>query len=361
MAVKWRRHVVLACSIGVLTGLAISYYSFQDSGMSFLDLILNQRFVKNTFFSFVLSVLIYAANLISTLSMERVLAKLNEKYEISLRKLSRNIIFFVNGVLTSVVSYYVFLSILLNLFYNISFASFLNGSHMRFSNLIAIIMISMFVLLIVFVFSYNDQLRQLEIKNKEMEIALQKSQIESMKEQLSPHFLFNNMNVLISTIQEDPVKAEQFARSFSKIYRYVLEQLDNTVCSISDELSFIKDYVYLLNVRYDNAIDFVISDEVYNYQEELIPTLSLQVLIENVVKHNVIPSEGKIKIVLEIQNNGLLLWNEKRVKHRKEFSSKVGLKNLSQRTRLLFHQDIIIKNLEKSFSVNIPFNRQDSK
>ncbi|WP_010250578.1 sensor histidine kinase [Myroides injenensis] len=359
MAVKWRRHIILACSIGVLTGLAISYYSFQDSGMSFLELMISSVFLKNTFFSFVLSVLIYAANLFSTLLMEGILDKLNVRYELSLSKLSKNAIFFINGVVTSAISYYLFLSILLNWFYNISYATFFNGDYMRLGNFIAIVMISVFVLLIVFLFGYNDRLRLLEIKNKEMEIALQRSQIESMKEQLSPHFLFNNMNVLISTIQEDPIKAERFARSFSKIYRYVLEKLDYTMCSVLDELTFIKDYVYLLNVRYDNAIDFEIADEVYNYLEEQIPPLSLQVLIENVIKHNIIPSEGKIKVVLEIQNDGLLLWNEKRIKSRKEFSSKVGLKNLSQRYSLLFHQDIIINDLENSFSVNIPFNRKD--
>ncbi|MDM1346208.1 histidine kinase [Myroides marinus] len=357
MVVNWRRHIVLASIIGILTSLAISYYSFQDKGMTFGEMLVNYRFIKNTFFSFVLSILIYATNVLTSSFVCMLMDRRDAKNSLPMSKMYRNIVFFINGVLTSVFSYYIFLGTLLNLFYDIPFSKFFSGNHLQFGNFLGIVLLSVFILLIVFTFAYHDQLRLLEIKNKEMEIALQKSQIESMKEQLSPHFLFNNLNVLISTIQEDPVKAEQFARSFSKIYRYVLEKLDHTSCALGDELAFIKDYVYLLNVRYDNAIDFEISDEVEKYVDILLPTLSLQILIENVVKHNTIPSEGKIKVLLKIEEGGLVLWNERCAKPKQVDSAGVGLQNLSKRSQLLFKQEIEIRDSEDSFSVRIPLTQ----
>lgn len=353
MVVNWRRHIVFALSFGVLLSLAISYFSFQDKG-SFVELLSNTKFKKAAFFSFVLSVLIYLANFATSTLVGYCITRREKKINAQLSKKVKNIAFFINGMVTSVLSYYLFLAVMLNLFYGLSYADFYKGDHIRFGNFLAIVLISVFVLLIVFVFAYNDQMRLLELKNKEIEIALQKSQIASMKEQLSPHFLFNNMNVLISTIQEDPVKAEQFARSFSKIYRYVLEKLDYTSCALSDELKFIADYVYLLNVRYDDAIDFRIDDEVLKYGDVEVPTLSLQILIENVVKHNTIPSEGKIRVELKIGEEGLVLWNEKCTKPKQVDSSGVGLQNLSRRSQFLFQRDIVITDLEDSFSVGIP-------
>ncbi|EPH08302.1 histidine kinase [Myroides odoratimimus] len=360
MVINWRRHILLATSFGLILSLMISYYSFQDKGMSFFELFGNARFQKATFSSFVLSVLIYLSNFITSTLVCWGIERREKKIKGRLSKKVSNIAFFINGIITSVIAYYLFLAIMLNIFYGLSFKDFYNGDHMRFGNFLAIVLISVFILLVVFIFAYNDQLRLLELKNKEIEIELQKSQIESMKEQLSPHFLFNNMNVLISTIQEDPVKAEQFARSFSKIYRYVLERLDNTSCALSDEVAFIKDYVYLLNVRYDNAIDFRISDEVMHYSDIQVPTLCLQILIENVVKHNIIPSDGKISVILTVEDNGLVLWNERCAKPKQVDSTGLGLQNLSKRSLLLFKQDIVIKDLEDSFSVRIPLVRKDS-
>ena len=359
MVFNWRRHIVLASSFGVFTSLVISYYNYQNKGMSFVELFTNYGFLKNLLFSFILSVLIYGANLFTSVLLWRVMDKRVKIFGVSLTSMLKNTVYFINGIITSVLSYYLFLGMMLNLFYAVTFQDFYKGNHFNFGNFLGVILLSVFILLIVFAFTYNDQIRILALQNKEMEIALQKSQIESMKEQLSPHFLFNNLNVLISTIQEDPLKAEKFARSFSKIYRYVLEKLDATSCTLADELSFIKDYVYLLNVRYDNAIAFEVAKEVAAYNDVHLPTLSLQILIENVVKHNTIPSDGKIKVLLRIEDGELVLWNEKSAKPKQVDSSGLGLLNLSKRCELLCGKDISISDLVDSFSVNIPlFNNE---
>lgn len=353
MVVNWRRHITLSTAFAVVSSLIVTYFYFTNRDIGIGEMLSSGRYWKNVVFSFLLSILIYGANLVANTLLCLVLDKRDVKVGVPLSRKFRNVAYFINGLFTSIVSYYILLNLLLWLFFGVP----IKWESLQISNFLSVTVISLFILLVVFVLSYHDQLRLLEIKNKEMEIALQKSQIESMKEQLSPHFLFNNLNVLISTIQEDPVKAEQFARSFSKIYRYVLEKLDHTSCALSDELAFIKDYVYLLNVRYDNAIDFEISDEVEKYVDIPLPTLSLQILIENVVKHNTIPSEGKIKVLLKIEEEGLVLWNERCAKPKQVDSAGVGLQNLSKRSQLLFKQEIEIRDSEDSFSVRIPLTQ----
>lgn len=353
MVVNWRRHITLSTAFAVVSSLIVTYFYFTNRDIGIGEMLSSGRYWKNVVFSFLLSILIYGANLVANTLLCLVLDKRDVKVGVPLSRKFRNVAYFINGLITSIVSYYILLNLLLWLFFGVP----IKWESLQINNFLSVTVISLFILLVVFVLSYHDQLRLLEIKNKEMEIALQKSQIESMKEQLSPHFLFNNLNVLISTIQEDPVKAEQFARSFSKIYRYVLEKLDHTSCALGDELAFIKDYVYLLNVRYDSAIDFEISDEVEKYVDVLLPTLSLQILIENVVKHNTIPSEGKIKVVLKIEEEGLVLWNERCAKPKQVDSAGVGLQNLSKRSQLLFKQEIEIRDSEDSFSVRIPLTQ----
>ena len=358
MIVNWYRHLVLALSLSMLISLAISYYAFYGSALSWNEILVNPRFVKNTFFSFVLSFLIYASNVVISILLSVQFKRKEKKTGIAFNQRSQNTLYFLSGIITSITAYYLFLGMLLHWFYGVSFSEYIHGNHMRLGNFLGVIVLSVFILLVVFTFAYHDQLRILELKNKEMEIALQKNQIERMKEQLAPHFLFNNLNVLISTIQEDPVKAEQFARSFSKIYRYVLERLDATSSTLAEELKFTQDYIYLLNVRYDNAVDFHLAEEVYGYQDALIPTLSLQLLLENVVKHNGIPSKGKIRITLSIFNGGLKVWNEKCARPKQEYTSGLGLKNLSNRCQLLLQQEIQIEETARDFSVIIPLPRR---
>lgn len=359
--INWRRHLLLACSIGLLISCAISFFSFQNSQMTLTELLGDIKFLKYTFFSFVISVMIYAANMLTSWFLSLILKRLKVSKGDLLHRPLYNVVFFVNGILTSVVSYYVFLGGFLFLFYDVPVVEYFTKGYLSLQNLFGVLFLSIFILMIVFVFTYYDQLKLLDIKNKEIEIALHKSQIERMKEQLSPHFLFNNMNVLIGTIQEDPIKAEHFARCFSEIYRYVLEQLDSEVSYLSGELKFIQDYIYLLNVRYDNAIDFQIQKEVFKYQDIQVPTLSLQLLIENVVKHNVIPTQGVIHVGLNIEDKGLVVWNQKYAKPNKVYSSGVGLKSLSFRSQKVFGQDIQIKDVDQRFSVRIPLFKIQSQ
>ncbi|MGG5505486.1 MULTISPECIES: sensor histidine kinase [unclassified Myroides] len=354
MKINWYRHLVLVVVFGVITSLSTSYYYYTKTKditeASFSDYL----FSKNAMLSFVITLCIYGTNVLSSFLLGLLLDRKERENQTPLNRRVKNSLFFINGLIVSIVSYYFFLSVLLWGMYHVPFRSFYARENLHFSDFLGVLLVSFFIILIVFVFSYSDQLRILEIKNKEMEIELQKGQIAHLKEQLSPHFLFNNLNVLISTIQEDSVKAEQFARSFSKIYRYVLERLDSASCTLEEEVAFIQDYIYLLNVRYDQAIDFQLSDEVAQWGGVQIPTLSLQLLIENVIKHNAIPSQGKILVTLSVVDGNLVMSNEKYAKPKPEDSTGLGLLNLSNRCQLLFHKKVEIEDEAHHFTVRIP-------
>lgn len=352
--INWKRHVVLSLNFAVISSMSASYYYFSKTKDLTQAPYWEYLFSKNAMLSFLITLCIYGANIGTSLALDAILNKREQKTKVLWSRKVRNFLFLTNGFIVSILSYYFFLSIFLKLFFQVPFQSFYSSENLHLSDLLGVVLVSFLIIMIVFVFSYNDRLRVLELKNKEIEIALQKSQIAHMKEQLSPHFLFNNLNVLISTIQEDPEKAEQFARSFSKIYRYVLARLDESSCVLSDELAFIQDYVYLLNVRYDQAIDFEIAAEVNQWGEVEVPTLSLQLLIENVIKHNTIPSQGKINVRLSIENERLVMRNQKFTKPKQEYNSGLGLQNLSKRCQWLYQKEIVIDDSADSFSVHIP-------
>ncbi|MHC5310099.1 sensor histidine kinase [Myroides sp. LJL116] len=350
MPINWYRHVFLAITFGIITSLLVSCLFYSSQVESIIQLVEIKGFWRDLFYSFFLFLCIYATNLVASTLVSKCIRVREHKIKQTLNRKWRSTLFFSTGLIVSVVSYYLFRFLFLKYFYKVPIEGFSIG----LENILVITLVSFFILLVVFNFYYADQLKALELKNKENEIALQQSYIESMKKQLSPHFLFNNLNVLISTIQEDPVKAEQFARAFSKIYRYVLLKIDQNDCLVKDELIFLQDYIYLLNVRYDNAIDFVITPEVKAIAQHKIVTLALQLLIENVVKHNAIPTNGKIKVVLDVKQDYIVLSNEKLPKPKAIDSQGFGLANLAKRSFLLSQKDILIEDTLDTFSVSVP-------
>lgn len=207
----------------------------------------------------------------------------------------------------------------------------------------------------MFAFTSYVKLKNLAIRNEQIEVALRKAEIASLKEQISPHFLFNNLNVLIGTIQEDPPKAEQFVRSFIAIYRYVLEQIDSGRAKVEDEMRFVRAYMYLINVRYESAIDLKIDERVEAWYSCEIVSLSMQVLVENIVKHNAIPPHQKLLVKVEVENGEfLVISNEKFFKNQSVYSTRLGLKNLNTRYQLESGKNIVIEETAEEYKVKLP-------
>ncbi len=179
------------------------------------------------------------------------------------------------------------------------------------------------------------------------------AKFESLKSQIDPHFLFNSLNVLTSLISENPYQAEKFTTKLSKVYRYVLEQRNKDLIPLSEELKFAKTYMELLGMRFEDAVQFEIPSTVSSDDLKIVP-LSLQLLLENAVKHNVVSSTRPLKISIYEQDDYLVIQNNINPKEAIGKSTKVGLSNIADRYGLITRKRVVIENDNKIFKVSIP-------
>ena len=174
----------------------------------------------------------------------------------------------------------------------------------------------------------------------------------ALQNQLNPHFLFNSLNTLIAEIEYSPDNAIYFTKHLSSVYRYVLQCQDKTLVTLVEELEFMRSYLFLHEVRLGNCIgcEYVIPDE---YNDAMLPPLTLQLLVENVIKHNSITMNKPMKIHIGIENGWLVITNP--VHPRKnETPSGVGLQNLSNRCKLMLGEEIEVKRQDHLFIVKVP-------
>jgi len=179
------------------------------------------------------------------------------------------------------------------------------------------------------------------------------AKFESLKNQIDPHFLFNSLNVLSSLIEENPDNAQRFTTSLSKIYRYVLEQKDKELVSVEDELSFAKTYMNLLKMRFENSLFYEIPKENINPDAKVVP-LSLQLLLENTVKHNVVSEQKPLHIRIFIDKDYLAIQNDLQKKEVLQDRQGVGLQNIVNRYGIITDRKVKVQQDEKNFTVKIP-------
>lgn len=179
------------------------------------------------------------------------------------------------------------------------------------------------------------------------------AKFETLKNQIDPHFLFNSLNVLTSLIGENPYQAEKFTTKLSKVYRYVLEQRNKELVPIQEELMFAKTYMELLQMRFEDAIEFSIPNEISNEDLKIVP-LSLQLLLENAVKHNVVSSNKPLVINIFEEDGFLQVQNNINPKEAIGKSTKVGLRNIADRYGLITDKNVKISNNNKTFTVSLP-------
>ena len=181
---------------------------------------------------------------------------------------------------------------------------------------------------------------------------------ETLKNQLDPHFLFNSLNVLTGLIEENPANAIDFTTSLSKIYRYVLEQKDKEVVPIQEEINFAKTYVKLLKLRFENSIDFEIEQTTF-FENEFIVPLSLQILLENTIKHNVVSEQKPLKIKIYKRDDSLIVENSFQPKDSIKESTGIGLKNIINRYQLISNREVNIEKNQEVFQVQLPILTQN--
>lgn len=194
-----------------------------------------------------------------------------------------------------------------------------------------------------------ENARQLQKLKKENLVA----HYEVLKNQINPHFLFNTLSSLIGLIEENPQKAVNYVQDLAELYRYVLATSEVELTELGKELDLVRTYTSLIEQRFGNNFQINIDVE-KKYLRAKIPPLSLQILIENAIKHNVLSSKNPLIINLNIENNCILVRNNVQFKSLKTQSTRIGLKNIKERYRYYTNKEVIIDASNSHYSVSLP-------
>lgn len=207
-----------------------------------------------------------------------------------------------------------------------------------------------------FLFNENRQEKALKKERIEKERAL--SKVNALKNQLNPHFMFNTLNVLSGLVYEDVEKSESFIKKLSEVYRYVLEQSEEVVTSLEKEIKFIESYIYLQKIRFEDklSVQFNINN---NKKHWFVPTLTLELLVENAIKHNIIDIHQPLAIKIETAGNFLVVSNNLQLRKEPIQSTGIGLKNLQERLKLLDMPQAKFEATEEKFIAMIPLLKPD--
>jgi len=261
----------------------------------------------------------------------------------------------LGNIIASIIGIIISRFVLMVLVYQKSVVQFLAEERTEFY--VSSFFISMAVALLFYAAYYYKYYKEKQVKEQKIIAGSASARFDALKNQLDPHFLFNSLNVLTSLIDEDPHQAQNFTTSLSKVYRYVLEQKNKDLVTVDEELKFARTYVRLLKMRFEDSIIFEIPDQCSQPEAKIVP-LSLQLLLENAVKHNVVTSSRPLHIKVFEKNGMLVVSNNLQEKQVVKKSSGVGLQNIKQRYNILTEREMLIKKTERDFSVFIPMLTQ---
>lgn len=213
--------------------------------------------------------------------------------------------------------------------------------------------VTLLISLFFHAFYFYKELQKDKLKEQKIIAGTASAKFESLKNQIDPHFLFNSLNVLTSLIEENPDGAQKFTTSLSKIYRYVLEQKDKELVSVEEELAFAKTYMELLKMRFENSIFYEMPQTLSNPEAKVVP-LSLQLLLENTVKHNVVSENKPLHVRIYEEDGHLVIENDYQKKEVLQNRKGVGLQNIADRYNIVTDRKMIIEQNNEIFRVKIP-------
>ena len=214
--------------------------------------------------------------------------------------------------------------------------------------------INLFLHILNAVFFYISQYKNKQLEAEELKRINTQAQLQSIKNQINPHFLFNNLNVLSSMVMQENPDANRFIEEFSKVYRHVLNSQQHELIPLKEEMEYIKPYLFLLEKRFPDSI-FVETDIPKGFEEYFIVPVSVQMLIENAIKHNIVSRSKPLRINISVQGDSqLLISNNLQLKSAGEPSTQIGLKNIGQRYEIITKRKIEVRKTESAFMVQIP-------
>ena len=191
----------------------------------------------------------------------------------------------------------------------------------------------------------------LEVERYKTESAT--AQLQNLKKQLNPHFLFNNLSVLTSLVYKNQDKAAEFISELSKVYRYALDNENTELVTLQNELEFIQHYIYLLSIRFDKGISFTINIEEH-IKQSFLPPMCLQILIENTIQHNEISQSNPLEVAVYTKEQQLIIENPIHSRTDKTESSKTGIKNIQSRYSFFTAEKVEITHTENVFRIALP-------
>ena len=202
---------------------------------------------------------------------------------------------------------------------------------------------------------YLNKERESDIVKMERSEKLKvQAQLDALKSQIDPHFIFNSLNTLSYLISTDQNNAKLFNDTLAKVYRYILLNKEKDVVQLKEEVEFASNYFYLLKIRYQSGLSMVIKMDDIVTEDYLIPPLSLQALIENAIKHNHFSDKIPLTIEITIAEQEIQVVNRKNLKKFDIQSSKIGLANLNERYSLIVNRHITILQNPERFTVLLP-------
>jgi two-component system, LytTR family, sensor kinase len=223
-----------------------------------------------------------------------------------------------------------------------------------------LVLLSLFLLSIEVSVQFFRNWKNSQIDNERIRSEYLQARLQNLINQVNPHFLFNNLSVLSSLIYKDQDKAVDFINQLSKVYRYLLDTRDSEMVSLSKELEFIRSYVFLLKIRFEDKIQFRI-EVPEDKLNALIPQMSLQMLIENAMKHNESSENAPLRISIETEKEMLVVTNNLQIQTLMEAGPKTGLQNIKERYRFFTDIPIELINDTHSYIVKIPLLKTNER
>lgn len=224
--------------------------------------------------------------------------------------------------------------------------------HEQKSYYIIALFISVFTTFVFHLFYFYKALQDKKITTHKIKAGTATAQLDALKNQLDPHFLFNSLNVLTSLIEESPEKAQNFTTTLSRVYRYVLDKKHENLVPLAEELIFAHSYMQLLKMRFEEGLKYTIPETPSQNGFKVAP-LSLQLLLENAIKHNRATTASPLEIKVYEKAGYVVIENNKQLK-KTLHSSGLGLQNIINRYSAISELEVRISETDTHFIVQIP-------
>ena len=221
------------------------------------------------------------------------------------------------------------------------------------------ILISLLVSLIVVAVAFFQNWKKSLLEAERIKAEMLSYKYEALQNQINPHFLFNSFNVLSDLVFEDQKKAVAFISQLSQLFRYVLDSRDKELVPIQEELEFIKAYSYLLQTRFEDKL--IIRQEFNAKEDEIIVPMTLQLLIENCVKHNEISEKQPLTVRISREGEYLRVENNLQLKASVTDSKMTGISNIMQQFSFFTDRNLVITETDNLYAVDIPIINREEK